>query len=730
MRAPPFAVVCILLGTLFSADANEPFSKPDITTAADSVVTFNEIMYHPPADNPALEWLELYNQMSVDIDLSGWRIEGGIDFLFPTNTIILANGYLVVASNPAAVQAQAGGVPVFGPFTRRLSDSGETLRIRNNNGRLMDAMIYSNQSPWPTAADGSGGALAKKVKFSASSRPENWRVSARVGGTPGSINFIEDPSAPPPEQQFINRSSPARWLVATNDSLGESWIWPSFDDTNWNQGTAAPGFFEGTNANMTLPVARAYSFEGSFADSSGQGVDAQNNGAEFSTSVPAAVGVGQSAQFDGVSDHIRVPDGVNPIGYTLAAWVQVTEIRPCSLIVRTDNNGPNSTWSHQLRINSAGRFEHYLFDGGLQIVAATNSIVPGVWYHLAATATNGGAMRIYVNGVSSGGSKNIGALWTGGDQWRFGTDSGHTPNFFRGRLDEIGIWNVVLGTNEIAALASGAPPTLLNGYFPFITSVVQPALFQGNSSLFLRIPFVLSANAYYNALTLTARYDDGFVAYLNGTEVARRNAPLALAWNSAAATERDRREVVQPEVIDLSGFAGRLVPGKNLLAVHALNASVSDNDFLIEAALAGREAPLIAGESKVVFNEVAPAGAGSFFIELSNQGHLPAQLSGYRILSSAGSQFQFGPRLFDPAQFLTLDTSTLGFSPASGDKLFLIGPGEIILDAVEVQDRFRDRGTSGGAWLYSQTPSPGVSNTVSLHEEIVINELMYHFPPS
>src|SRR5436190_4330139 len=345
MRAPPLAVLCILLGTLFSADANEPFSKPDITTAADSVVTFNEIMYHPPGDNPALEWIELYNQMSVDIDLSGWRVEGGIDFLFPTNTIILANGYLVVASNPAVVQAQSGGVPVFGPFTRRLSDSGETLRIRNNNGRLMDEMTYSNQAPWPIAADGSGGSLAKNAKFSASSRSESWRVSARGGGTPGSINFAEDAAGPPPEQQFINRSSPARWLVASNDSLGDSWIWPSFDDTDWNQGTAALGFIEGPAGSMTLPVARAYSFDGSFADSSGQGVDAQNNGAEFSTNIPALVGVGQSAQFDGVADDIRVPDGVNPLVYTIAAWVQVSEIRPCSLIVRTDNNGPNSTWS-------------------------------------------------------------------------------------------------------------------------------------------------------------------------------------------------------------------------------------------------------------------------------------------------------------------------------------------------------------------------------------------------
>ena len=31
------------------------------------------------------------------------------------------------------------------------------------------------------------------------------------------------------------------------------------------------------------------------------------------------------------------------------------------------------------------------------------------------------------------------------------------------------------------------------------------------------------------------RYDDGFVAYINGTEVSRINAPTTPAWNSLAA---------------------------------------------------------------------------------------------------------------------------------------------------------------------------------------------------
>src|SRR2546422_1902767 len=112
------------------ARADSLFNQPDTTTAADSVVAFNEIMYHPDADNSSLEWVELYNQMSVDIELSNWRIEGGIDFRFPTNTILAAGNYLVVAADPAALQTARGVTNVFGPFTRRSEEHTSELQSR------------------------------------------------------------------------------------------------------------------------------------------------------------------------------------------------------------------------------------------------------------------------------------------------------------------------------------------------------------------------------------------------------------------------------------------------------------------------------------------------------------------------------------------------------------------------------------------------------------------------
>ena len=84
--------------------------------APDSVVTLNEIFYHPPdplppATTAAPEWIELHNQMSIRVDLGGWSLRGGIDYTFPEGTVMEPGAYLVVS-------AIAGSPPgALGPIT-------------------------------------------------------------------------------------------------------------------------------------------------------------------------------------------------------------------------------------------------------------------------------------------------------------------------------------------------------------------------------------------------------------------------------------------------------------------------------------------------------------------------------------------------------------------------------------------------------------------------------------
>ena len=57
---------------------------------------------------------------------------------------------------------------------------------------------------------------------------------------------------------------------------------------------------------------------------------------------------------------------------------------------------------------------------------------------------------------------------------------------------------------------------------------------RGNvTSGYARVPFTVVDPTAFNALSLKMRYEDGFVAYINGIEVASANKPASLQWDSA-----------------------------------------------------------------------------------------------------------------------------------------------------------------------------------------------------
>ncbi len=156
--------------------------------AVDSTTVFSEVMYHPPGAGDS-EWIELNNEMAVDMDLAGWRITGGVNFTFPDSTVIPAGGYLVVAANPAAVRAAAGITGVLGPWTGQLSNARETITLKNRIGRVMDEFSYRDGRDFPAGADGGGVSLAKRRKNTSSGQASSWTFSGVVGGTPAGGNF-------------------------------------------------------------------------------------------------------------------------------------------------------------------------------------------------------------------------------------------------------------------------------------------------------------------------------------------------------------------------------------------------------------------------------------------------------------------------------------------------------------------------------------------------------------
>ena len=192
---------------------------------ADSVVVFNEIMYHPVSisNEPTLEWIEFHNQMAVDIDVSDWSLAGGVDYTFPVGSVIPGGGYALIADAPSDFESRTGVTNVYGPFSGRLSNSGENLKLRDNSNRIMDELSYKDSGIWPVASDGSGASLSKNSPDSASAPAENWSSSSQVGGTPGEENT--DTISSLPAGILFNEIMPATsetnfWLEIKNTGSG------------------------------------------------------------------------------------------------------------------------------------------------------------------------------------------------------------------------------------------------------------------------------------------------------------------------------------------------------------------------------------------------------------------------------------------------------------------------------------------------------------------------------
>ena len=102
-----------------------------------------------------------------------------------------------------------------------------------------------------------------------------------------------------------------------------------------------------------------------------------------------------------------------------------------------------------------------------------------------------------------------------------------------------------------------------------------------NPSVYIRVPFTLADTNNLTGLKLKMKYDDAFVAYINGTQVlASSLAPATPAWDSSATSYNDDSNAVVFEEYDLTASIGALQEGDNLLAIHGLNASSSSSDLL------------------------------------------------------------------------------------------------------------------------------------------------------
>jgi hypothetical protein len=170
----------LLAGETWSALNEATFSF----VAQDYKLRITEIMYNP-AGSEDYEFVELQNTGETEVNLAGLSFEG-IRYTFPANTPPLAPGeYKVLARNAAAFAGRYPGVMIGGIYDGQLSNQGEALVLKDQQGQPVVAVTYDDENGWPLSADGRGDSLIPIDLAGDPHQSKNYQASTEPGGSPG-----------------------------------------------------------------------------------------------------------------------------------------------------------------------------------------------------------------------------------------------------------------------------------------------------------------------------------------------------------------------------------------------------------------------------------------------------------------------------------------------------------------------------------------------------------------
>jgi hypothetical protein len=226
-------------------------------------IVISEIMYHPPdtngVDNDLDEFIELQNITATTVPLfcnftsedgygaaaatNTWRLRNAVDFDFPTNQTLAAGArLLVVGFDPtntvqlAAFRAKYGvsnSLPVYGPWSGKLDNSGETIELKQPDKPdvtstniivpyiMIDKVSYEDHAPWPAGADGVGNSLQRVSNTGFGNDPTNWFAAGVTAGRANVPNIAPTISIVSPTNgaTFVYGLNPAI-SVAVSDADG------------------------------------------------------------------------------------------------------------------------------------------------------------------------------------------------------------------------------------------------------------------------------------------------------------------------------------------------------------------------------------------------------------------------------------------------------------------------------------------------------------------------------
>ncbi|MCY2952158.1 MAG: lamin tail domain-containing protein [Planctomycetota bacterium] len=494
-------------------------------------------------DGKYSDWIEIYNPDTKAVDLTGYYLTNHLPndpqappmWKFPS-TSLAAGSYLVVFAS-----GEGRAVPGQQLHTDfKLDPTGEYLGL--------------------VAADGSTIVSQYAPKY-----PQQ-QADISYGRTVDQIIT-----------RLVSTAATAKILIPTSGALGLTWTDIAFDDSAWINGKTGVGYeteppapqISGFTSKM-IDTSTANIYNIAIAESIlNGGVPA---GSIISTKdVPVVNFCSDSGgQFGG---DLTLPNGAGVGDNMNIPQREQYAVRSTANVVI-----PAGQWT----INGNTDDGFLLKIPGVTFLTRINDEYSGATNPspsdtLVYGATRGTANTLATFNVPDGGLRTTIQFdfyeCGGGDEAELSIAQGYRSGFdlssFRLLSDGLLGWSV--------KTTSSTPPP---NYSDLIGTDVKSQMTNSNSA-YIRIPFAVGDTPNFDVLKLRVKYDDGFVAYLNGTPIASRNVPKTPLWNSSATATHPDAQALNYEDIDITQYMNLLRVGNNVLAIHALNKSDDRADFLI-----------------------------------------------------------------------------------------------------------------------------------------------------
>lgn len=291
----------------------------------------------------------------------------------------------------------------------------------------------------------------------------NYTVSGTAGAGDTNLSasgsVIIDPTDPEtPQQATID-------FTITDDSVSE--LPKSINFTITSVTSTDPSIHLDTTSqdmNITLlddddPIMTDYRFDecigsSSIIDSSGNGNDTTGG-----ISIISGEKLCNAKTFDGSTQYITLPSATSTqlkTSASLSFWIKTTQIgdntmwlAPGITGVEQSGGGNDVFWGW---IDATGHIG--ILKGNTAGAKSTNPINDGTWKHIILTRdSTTGSVQVYVNAVlNQTATSETGDVTTAFSRLGSIEDTGGTPTYFNGSLDEVKVFSRVLSSDEVTAI--------------------------------------------------------------------------------------------------------------------------------------------------------------------------------------------------------------------------------------------------------------------------------------